>query len=66
MTFDLSKTELIVVKKMCAVGSNKIIANEMEISEMTVKVHVRKILKKLGLLNRTLLAVWAVRNGLDK
>lgn len=66
MTFDLSKTELIVVKKMCAVGSNKIIANEMEISEQTVKVHVRKILKKLNLLNRTLLAVWAVRNGVDK
>jgi len=64
-TFGLSKTEVIVVRQLCNVGPNKLIAASMEITESTVKVHMRKILRKLGIKDRALLAVWAVRNGMD-
>lgn len=40
--------------------SNKEIARELSMSEATVKVHVRQVMKKLGALNRTHAAVLAV------
>jgi len=41
--------------------SNKLIANTLNISEGTVKVHVKHLLKKLNLHSRTEAAVWALR-----
>jgi DNA-binding NarL/FixJ family response regulator len=43
---------------------NKIIAHEMHISESTVKVHLRNIMKKLNATNRTQVALFARRMGL--
>lgn len=43
--------------------ANKEIAYELEISETTVKSHVRHILVKLGVSSRTQAALHAVRNG---
>jgi two-component system, NarL family, response regulator LiaR len=43
--------------------SNKRIALELEISEKTVKTHVSSILGKLGLTDRTQVALYAVREG---
>jgi two-component system, NarL family, nitrate/nitrite response regulator NarL len=40
--------------------SNKLIARELGLSEGTVKVHVKHILKKLGLHSRLEAALWAV------
>jgi two-component system nitrate/nitrite response regulator NarL len=40
--------------------SNKLIARNLDIAEATVKVHVKHLLKKLGLKSRTEAAVWAV------
>ncbi len=40
------------------------IAEELNISSETVKQHVQHILQKIGLVDRTQAAVWAVRNGL--
>ncbi|HJS88103.1 MAG TPA: response regulator transcription factor [Acetobacteraceae bacterium] len=40
---------------------NKIIAHGLQISEHTVKVHIRNIMKKLGVTNRTQLAIVARR-----
>ena len=40
--------------------SNKLIARELDLSVGTVKVHVKHILKKLGLKTRVEAAVWAV------
>ncbi len=40
--------------------SNKVIARKLRIAEATVKVHVRHLLKKLGLKSRVDAAVWAV------
>jgi two-component system nitrate/nitrite response regulator NarL len=43
--------------------SNKGIARLCEISEATVKVHLKAILRKTRLKNRTQAAVWAIRHG---
>lgn len=42
--------------------SNKIIARNLHIAEATVKVHVKHLLKKLGLRSRVEAAVWAVNH----
>jgi len=44
--------------------SNKEIARELDIIEGTVKAHVRSLMSKLGVRNRTQLAVTATRAGL--
>lgn len=43
--------------------SNKMVARRLDISEGTVKVHVKHLLKKLGLRSRVEAAVWAVQEG---
>ncbi|GAA5443603.1 nitrate/nitrite response regulator protein NarL [Microbulbifer sp. NBRC 101763] len=40
--------------------SNKLIARELDISDATVKVHVKHLLKKLGMRSRVEAAVWMV------
>ncbi|KFC70986.1 Transcriptional regulatory protein [Bosea sp. LC85] len=44
--------------------SNKIIARRMKISEATVKVHVKAILRRVRVHNRTQAAIWAMNSGL--
>jgi two-component system, NarL family, nitrate/nitrite response regulator NarL len=46
--------------------SNKAIARTMAISEATVKIHVRDLLRKLNVRNRTQIATWALANGYSK
>lgn len=41
---------------------NKVIARKLNLSEATVKVHVKTILKKVGARNRTQAALWAARH----
>jgi two-component system nitrate/nitrite response regulator NarL len=43
--------------------SNKLIARELDVAVGTVKVHVKHLLKKLGLRSRVEAAVWAVNAG---
>src|SRR3989337_2084949 len=43
--------------------SNKLLARNLDISEATVKVHVKNLLKKLGFHSRLEAAVWAVGRG---
>lgn len=43
--------------------SNKLIARELDISDGTVKVHVKHILKKLGLRSRVQAAVWMINQN---
>jgi DNA-binding CsgD family transcriptional regulator len=43
--------------------SNKAIARQLDMSEATVKVHVRRIMRKFGVANRTQLAVAAMNQG---
>ena len=41
---------------------NKLIARRFEISEATVKIRLRSLLRKLGVANRTQAAIWALDN----
>jgi len=43
--------------------SNKTIARRMAIAEATVKVHVKAILRRIRVRNRTQAAIWAMSNG---
>lgn len=45
--------------------SNKVIARELDISDGTVKLHVKSILRKLGMHSRVEAAVMAVEHGLS-
>jgi len=42
--------------------SNKIIARRIGLAEATVKTHVKAILRKVGVKNRTQAALWAIAN----
>lgn len=44
--------------------SNKRIAQQLDLSELTVKTHVSNLLSKLGLSSRTQAALFAIREGL--
>ncbi|MGC2074916.1 MAG: response regulator transcription factor [Xanthobacteraceae bacterium] len=44
--------------------SNKGIARAYDISEATVKVHLKAILRKTNAQNRTQAAIWAIEHGL--
>ena len=58
----LSARELEVLRALARGLPNKLIAQELVISEHTVKFHIRSILDKLNAANRT----EAVRNGLER
>lgn len=60
----LSRREMEVLNYMCMGNANKVIARSAAISEATVKVHVKAILRKLGARNRTEAALWASPHGL--
>jgi DNA-binding CsgD family transcriptional regulator len=44
--------------------ANRAIADRLSVSERTVETHVRNLLSKLGLENRTQVAAWTLRAGL--
>jgi len=44
--------------------SNNEIAASLEISVETVKEHVQNVLRKMGMADRTHVAVWAVKSGM--
>ena len=44
---------------------NKVIAKKLNITEATVKVHLKGVLKKISAANRTQAAIWALNNGLS-
>ena len=61
---DLTDRELAVLKCLAGGQSNKVIARSLSITEGTVKVHVKHLLKKLGFRSRVEAAVWASERGL--
>ena len=61
----LTKREKDVLKLIAKGQSNKMIARSLDIAEGTVKVHVKRLLSKLGMRSRTEAAVWVVENELN-
>jgi DNA-binding NarL/FixJ family response regulator len=62
--FPLTQRENEVLKQLAAGLTNKQIAESLHISYETVKEHVQHILRKVGVTDRTQVAVWAVRKHL--
>jgi two-component system nitrate/nitrite response regulator NarL len=61
----LSQRELDIIRSLADGHTNKSIAKELSITEATVKVHIKTVLRKLGASNRTQVAIWAVQHGLS-
>jgi two-component system nitrate/nitrite response regulator NarL len=60
---NLSPRESQVLTSLAEGKSNKSIARVCHISEATVKVHLKAILRKTRAHNRTQAAIWAIRHG---
>ncbi len=64
--FHLTARERDVLKLLVAAQSNREIANALGIEERTVKAHVAKLMRKVGVDNRIALSVYAVRQAIFK
>jgi two-component system, NarL family, nitrate/nitrite response regulator NarL len=60
----LSPREAAILRCLIEGHSNKSIARKIDIAEATVKVHVKAILRKVRVQNRTQAAIWGMNNGL--
>lgn len=61
---NLSHREHEVLCCLMAGYPNKLIARKLDVSEATIKVHVKAILRKLNVMNRTQAAIWATARGI--
>ena len=61
MSSFLSPREMEVLRRLAS--SNKDIARQLGITEATVKVHIKAILRLTSTSNRTQALVWALREG---
>ena len=63
---ELTPREFVILKHVAQGLSNKMIANALDITDGTVKLHVKAILRKLRVHSRVEAAVMAVEGGLGK
>jgi DNA-binding NarL/FixJ family response regulator len=59
----LTERQQAVLQHLCQGDPNKTIAKKLNLTETTVKVHVREIMRKLGVFNRTQVAVAVGRSS---
>jgi DNA-binding NarL/FixJ family response regulator len=59
----LSPRETLILRCLAEGDSNKCIARKIEIAEATVKVHIKAILRKIRVRNRTQAAIWGMSHG---
>jgi two-component system nitrate/nitrite response regulator NarL len=59
----LSPRERTILRCLTEGDSNKCIARKIEIAEATVKVHIKAILRKIQVQNRTQAAIWGVNHA---
>ncbi len=59
----LSEREAQMLEGLVKGHPNKVIARTCDIAEATVKVHIKAILRKIRVENRTQAAIWAMSNG---
>jgi two-component system, NarL family, nitrate/nitrite response regulator NarL len=62
---NLTEREKQILQCLLNAYSNKHIARALNISEGTVKVHLKSLMKKISAGNRTQAALWARNNGMD-
>jgi two-component system nitrate/nitrite response regulator NarL len=62
-THGLSEREEQILKALIRGQSNKMIARMCSVTEATVKVHMKSILRKIRVANRTQAAIWALKNS---
>jgi two-component system nitrate/nitrite response regulator NarL len=58
-TCKLSAREAQILGCLKEGAPNKLIARKLDITEATIKVHIKAILRKIGVANRTQAAMWA-------
>lgn len=61
---DLSEREITVLRLVAEGKTNKEVANSLDLSEKTIKNHVRNIFHKLQVYDRTQAVILAIRKGL--
>jgi len=61
---ELSSREIQILGCLLAGLSNKAIARRLAITESTVKMHFKNVLRKIQAANRTQAAVWALEHGI--
>jgi two-component system nitrate/nitrite response regulator NarL len=59
----LSPRETDMLRNLLHGNSNKLIARRLGITEATVKVHLKGLMRKIDVANRTQAALWAQNNG---
>ncbi|MGB2690859.1 MAG: response regulator transcription factor [Thermodesulfobacteriota bacterium] len=62
--YDLTETEIKIIKLVLTGMTNRQVADDLYISEKTVKFHLYKVFKKLTLKNRSELMLFGFRSGL--
>ena len=60
---DLSEREEEILKSVVKGHSNKMIARTCGVTDATIKVHMKSILRKIRVANRTQAAIWALEQG---
>jgi len=66
MPLDLTKREREILDYICAGLSNKAIARNLNITDSTVKVHIKHLLRKFNLKSRLEIAVWSHEHNHSK
>ena len=59
----LTEREEQVLRGLVKGHSNKVIARNCGVAEATIKVHIKSLLRKLRVANRTQAAIWALEQG---
>lgn len=62
--YGLSDREQEILRCLVYGDANKVIANRLDITEATVKVHMKSLLRKIKAGNRTQAAIWALNHGM--
>lgn len=62
----LSDREALILRSLVDGESNKMIARHLNITEATVKVHLKGLMRKIDCSNRTQAAIWALTHGVGE
>jgi two-component system nitrate/nitrite response regulator NarL len=64
LTTALTQREHCILQLLANGYSNKAIARTLSLTDATVKVHIKNLLRKTGTVNRTQAAIWCINHGM--